>query len=65
MLINVFLLMNEVFKEFYSKSKNISFLDISVLRAGRTSRAGAVDLDGHDLQSHRHVPADPAAHAAV
>ena len=52
MLINVFLLANEVFKEFYSGTSR-RLLEISLPRPARAPRAGALDLDRHCVQSRR------------
>ena len=49
MLINVFLLANEVFKEFYSGNLHVGLVQIPVSWPAWPSRAGAVDLDGHHL----------------
>jgi len=55
MLINVFLLVNEVFKEFYSGNLHVASSKYLYLGLHGYSRAGALDLDGDRLQSRRHV----------
>ena len=61
MLINVFLLANEVFTEFYTSDLARGLLPVPVPRPARIPCAGAVDLDGDCLQPRRPCPADASA----
>ena len=65
MLINVFLLVCEVFKEFYSGNLHVASSKYLYLGPARPSRARAVDLDGDRLQPYRDGLAGAAASAAV
>ena len=57
MLINVFLLVNEVFKEFYSRTSHVASSQYLLLRLAWAPCSGPLDLDRHRFQSDRHVSA--------